>query len=170
MNRERAVISDLVSTQPPTVILIKPQSHHISSLLKTLPWCPFSPNIKTQILTQIASPHDTAYLLALASYYSSTLDSRHSGPHAFALNSHALTSRPLHLLFFCRDCSSLSYLHTRSLTSFRPSSQAWPTPITIPILGTCYASYLLYSSLYHIPPSNLQYTPLFFFPQDLFRI
>lgn len=158
MDWERAVISDLVSTQPPTVIFIKPQSHHISSLLKTLQSCPFSHNIKAQILTQPASPRDPAYLLALAFYFSPfpTLDSSHFGIHALELHRHALTSTPLHLLFFCLDYFSLSYLHTRSFTSFRPSSDRHgPPPLQFQTLGTSYASYLLYSSLYYIPPSNL---------------
>lgn len=118
MNRERAVISDLVSTQPPTVILIKPQSHHISSLLKTLPWCPPSPNIKTQILTQLASPHDTAYLLALASY---TLP--HSTPDILVLMllHSTATLSPQDLCTCCSSAETALLLATCTLAPSPPS-------------------------------------------------
>ena len=88
----------------------------------------------------------------------------------FELNSHAPTSRPLHLLF-CLHCSSLSSLHTHFLTFFRAwlkcllFKQAWPIPITITIPHPRYFLSLLPTLFFtvHITIQLTMYFTFFFF-------
>lgn len=154
MNWERAVISDLVLIEQFKVILLQPKSDHVSSLLRTHWWSPIALNVTTQFLTQPTRPQ--MICLSALSYYSPVPTIPllpHWSPWCFWAQQRHSYLKTCALATPLIDCSSLSYLHACSRaplgfhSNVTSSERHSLSHSQLPILGTSYASYLLYSSL-----------------------
>lgn len=151
------MISDLMSAQQPTGILLKPKSDHVSALLKTLQQFPISLCVKAQVLTQPATPHR----ICSCSYYFAfpTFHSNNTG----LLDVFSKTAIHLHQ-DLCTHCSSTQTALPSAICILVPSppqaGMAHPIynfpPQVLPVPFTCLI--ILYNKL---SPSNLQYISLF---------